>query len=271
MTRNATLLTRRLLALWPKCSGASILSLRAEAMWRRLAEESRAASGVWVVVAAHAAMPDNDRSSWSTEDCERAARCTAPERQRAFAAGRLMLHRLLSRDTAMPLHFNAHGKPMQPSAAHFNVSHTLGHTVLAICATGPVGVDIECTQRLEEPLSLVDLVAHPNEALLLRQASVANLPALFLRCWTRKEALLKAWGCGLTVPLQSVDTRLDEPAPHIDARGGWQLLDASLPQLNLALAIPSSVASVTLSIVQVLDQADSVASSWCFDRHGPGV
>jgi len=74
------------------------------------------------------------------------------------------------------------------------------------------------------------------------QAALAGLQGnakteAFFRCWTRKEAILKAVGAGLSLPLESVDVPIASDAlpclvqlPHTvtDTRD-WSLHDARTP------------------------------------------
>jgi 4'-phosphopantetheinyl transferase len=61
---------------------------------------------------------------------------------------------------------------------------------------------------------------------------------LFLSCWTRKEAMVKAWGAGLGVPLSAFDVGLEPASGVVALRLGesraesdeWSLL--GLPPLD---------------------------------------
>jgi 4'-phosphopantetheinyl transferase len=55
----------------------------------------------------------------------------------------------------------------------------------------------------------------------------------FYRCWTRKEAFIKAIGTGLSLPLDLFDVTIGEPAAFLAFRNGeenpeqWTLADVS--------------------------------------------
>ena len=60
----------------------------------------------------------------------------------------------------------------------------------------------------------------------------------FFRCWTRKEAFVKAHGAGLSLPLESFDVTIDPVGePRLlrldgvdDAPAQWQFLNLTLPR-----------------------------------------
>jgi phosphopantetheinyl transferase len=73
----------------------------------------------------------------------------------------------------------------------------------------------------------------------------------FLACWTRKEALIKAFGLGLSCPLNSVEVSVSpsEPARVLSIAGSaeaaaeWQLEDLSrFPSCAAAVAFRSRTA-----------------------------
>jgi 4'-phosphopantetheinyl transferase len=92
-----------------------------------------------------------------------------------------------------------------------SVSHSGAWVVVAVCAAGLVGVDIEVgTDRAAAGL-LDDLVLHPAE--------VDPAPATrerLLRAWVRKEALLKATGDGLRLPPAGI-LLSERPRLRVDA------------------------------------------------------
>lgn len=101
--------------------------------------------------------------------------------------------------------YGAQGKPAlaEPTAAvHFNVSHS-GELALMSVGKQPLGVDLEQWREVAD----ADLVARrfftPNEVAAQRAAPDGN--QLFLRHWTRKEAVIKAVGRGLSMPLNTFD------------------------------------------------------------------
>jgi 4'-phosphopantetheinyl transferase len=84
-----------------------------------------------------------------------------------------------------------------------------------------------------------------GEVLQLNSLASADRPAAFLRCWTRKEAILKARGDGLMLPLDSYEVSLlpGEPprivrvSPEIKP-GDWSLFDVDVPDgYTAALAV----------------------------------
>jgi 4'-phosphopantetheinyl transferase len=120
----------------------------------------------------------------------------------AHALARLVLAARLDSDPA-GLEFDRtcrcgkpHGKPTLPGL-HFSLTHSGDRVGVAVSADGPVGLDVE------ELRELGDLAALAGHALSPAEPRPADGPA-FLRVWTRKEALLKATGEGLSSPMNAI-------------------------------------------------------------------
>jgi 4'-phosphopantetheinyl transferase len=100
---------------------------------------------------------------------------------------------------ALPIGTGAHGKPFVdvPGAPAFSVSHSHGRLVVAVTAGFAVGVDIE---RIDKGTDVAVIarrfMASTDAAQMVSLMPEARAQAFF-RWWTRREAELKARGCGL--------------------------------------------------------------------------
>ena len=122
--------------------------------------------------------------------------------------------------------------PFSESGIEFNLSFS-GET--ALCAVGrqPLGVDIERYRTIEDAALVAKHFFTPAEIRLQDQAEDAN--RVFLRHWTRKEALIKATGSGLSVSLNSFEVAwlpegTAQPVSLADGEGRpttWYLRDLS--------------------------------------------
>ncbi len=122
-------------------------------------------------------------------------------------AGRYLVLQLLRSKGYPDTYFNrirndTYGKPHIPGGPHFNVSHS-GTMVAAVFSESQrVGVDLEHIR----PLDLEDfrscMQSHEWDRLVLSE----NPLKAFFDLWTRKEAILKADGRGISIPLGKVDT-----------------------------------------------------------------
>lgn len=133
---------------------------------------------------------------------------------------RLVLARYLDVSaSALAIVYNNYGKPRLADRAgskllQFNVSHSGEWVVLAVTRAAAVGVDIERHRRLDDAMRLAERFFSLSERTTLAQiADTDQLPAFF-RCWTRKEAYIKAVGLGIFAGLDTFDVTLgpDEPA-----------------------------------------------------------
>ena len=100
----------------------------------------------------------------------------------------------------------------------FNLSHSREIAVLALSAETDVGIDVEALRPIERAVAL-DHFSPTELASLSPLQGDAWLKSFYL-CWTRKEAIVKAEGVGLSFPLQSFDVSLlpDAPAELLAAR-----------------------------------------------------
>ena len=159
----------------------------------------------------------NAKSIIAVDEGERAERFVKPVDHRRYVAGRAGLRRVLSTyldndPASLTFRYNEWGKPtLAIDGPHFNLSHTGSRALLGVCALAPIGVDIEEIRPLKE-----DIASHFFTA--SECADLASLPEDerlegCYRCWTRKEAFVKAHGAGLSLPLDSFDVSLE---PHQD-------------------------------------------------------
>ncbi len=101
---------------------------------------------------------------------------------------------------------NSHGKPrlQEPSCRLcFNMSHTAGLTMVALCLDAEVGIDVEAVRPIEDRDSIAAMHFSEYEQAALAAEPEHEKTAAFFRCWTRKEAFIKANGAGLSIPLDT--------------------------------------------------------------------
>ncbi|SEQ91048.1 4'-phosphopantetheinyl transferase [Streptomyces radiopugnans] len=153
----------------------------------------------------------------------------------------------IGRNPCPKCHSRQHGPPAihRPATDRWiSISHTTGLGLLAV-SPFPVGVDVEAVRQVRTD-ELADTTTTPAErhALLAQPPGTARSTA-FLRCWTRKEAVLKATGVGIGSDLNQLETRFWAPGPaHIttNATGTpttWRVDTLPLPHPWIAaLALP---------------------------------
>jgi len=167
----------------------------------------------------------------SPDERARAARLVFAEHRHHFTVCRGTLREILGRSTgveprALAFVQNEYGKPALPEGRlRFNVSHSAGLALIAVSAHRELGVDIERMNRRVAEERIAERFFSPNEAAKLRALPVEEQTHAFFRCWTRKEAYIKARGMGLALPLHSFDVTLgpDEPAAILRGGEGWEI------------------------------------------------
>jgi len=133
-----------------------------------------------------------------------------------FVAGRGVLRWLLAREAGcdpqdVRLSAGVHGKlSIEDARIEFNVAHSKGVVLIALSRAGAVGIDVEHVDRQVEALDVARSSFHADEVARLEQTAEGELAPAFYRCWTRKEAVVKADGCGLMLPLNSFTVGMEE-------------------------------------------------------------
>jgi 4'-phosphopantetheinyl transferase len=209
---------------------------------------------VWRIALAN--VSDADESQLSADERERADRFRFPEVRRAFVQGRLFLRRILARTlqgdpAALRFGLEGNGKPkLDGFDLAFNLSHSGGQALCAIAGTGPVGVDVETASPSRDLMGLARRYFASDEFESLQSLPDEERMAAFYRCWTRKEAFIKAIGEGLSRPLDSFSVEFRTGVAARFLRIGldpeeprrWRLCDLDPGSgFAAALVVPSAV------------------------------
>jgi 4'-phosphopantetheinyl transferase len=162
-------------------------------------------------------LPEEDRFLRLLDDVERgrheAYRLELD--QRRFLTGRVLAKTLAAERLGVPVEtvaFDAtcedcgkpHGRPRVPGAdLVLSISHS--GELIGVAATDgvPVGLDVESASRRADA-GLIEYALSPAEREAVAGLSETERSAAFFVYWTRKEAVMKATGKGLKIPLQSI-------------------------------------------------------------------
>ena len=115
--------------------------------------------------------------------------------------------------------YTKYGKPVvaEPAAQiQFNLSHSEERALYAISRSRRLGVDIEYLNRDIDHEGLAKRFFAPGEYAALQRMRKSGRRRAFLACWTRKEAVAKALGRGLLLPLDQFEVTVAlEAAPRV--------------------------------------------------------
>ena len=145
------------------------------------------------------------------EELKEAVVLLPPERQAKIARYRFEKDKLLSLAAGLlirreigdsPIVFGEHDKPYAESGVYFSVSHSGRIAAIAVDDV-EVGMDVEEIPD-ESRLKIADRFYHPNERAYVREAE--DQCRAFCATWTRKEAVLKMTGEGISTDLTAFDT-----------------------------------------------------------------
>jgi 4'-phosphopantetheinyl transferase len=154
----------------------------------------------------------------------RADRFHADRHRHRFIACRAQVRQLLAgylneRPEKIDFRHGPQGKPALgalwvDSGIDFNVSNSHDMALCAVAWHCELGVDIEHLREGRDHEGLAARFFAPQEVAALNAIPADRRIEAFLRCWTRKEAVLKAVGIGLSFPLDRLVVTLapSEPA-----------------------------------------------------------
>lgn len=180
----------------------------------------------------------------SPDEMQRAARLQEQHKREQFLAARGLLRTILggylgTKPEELQFAVGENGKPHLCGSTgcdeqiHFNLSHSGALFLLAVATDREVGIDAE--QLLDDtPIhNMARLAFSPRE-----QSELFALPehlqrSAFYRCWTRKEACLKACGLGFALRPNSFYVSLEADSPTLsfipDDNSSWFLQDIAVP------------------------------------------
>jgi len=199
----------------------------------------------------------------SQDERERAARFHFERDASKFTVARGSTRSILSayvKQTPRDLQFaySQYGKPSitgSSSEIRFSVSHSGDFALVAVARGREVGVDIEKIREDVETDRLAERFFSEAERLAIRHLAAEQRVPAFFRCWTCKEAFLKAQGVGLSRSLGSFDVEVnaDRPArllatrPIADEAHEWFLFDIEAPSgYAAAVAGEGAVTDITI-------------------------
>lgn len=169
-------------------------------------------------------------AGWLTPDeHERASRFRFDRDRNRFIACRGILRELLGiREQFV---YGPHGKPrLEISDIRFNVSHSHGLAMIAVARGREVGCDLERIDPSFADEKIPEQFFSPYEVAALRALPEAEQCRAFFRCWTRKEAFIKACGMGMSLALDSFDVTLGTDAALLRGAEGWSFESVRAPE-----------------------------------------
>jgi 4'-phosphopantetheinyl transferase len=198
------------------------------------------------------------RGTLEPQELERAGRFHFEKHRRHFVVARGFLRSVVARyivsqPAALRFSYGTFGKPALASehALRFNLSHSNEVALLAVAADTELGVDVEHIRADFASEDIARRFFSRAEVDVFNALPPGERVAAFFRCWTRKEAYIKAIGKGLSQALDEFDVTLAPgiaPAllrtPNDDATRWWMSDIAVGEGYAGALAVECPVAEV---------------------------
>jgi 4'-phosphopantetheinyl transferase len=206
----------------------------------------------------------------SSDELDRADRFHFETDKNRFIIGRGILRNILSyylgiAPERLQFCYGSRGKPALQTGdrshpLHFNLSHSQGLALYAFTRDRQIGIDIEYVRNLSGLDQIVAQFFSARENATFLALPPSQKQAAFFHGWTCKEAVLKALGEGLALPLNQFDVSLlpDRPAELLSIHGDR----AAAKQWFLQSFVPASnyVAAVAV------ERHDQQIKCWHYDE-----
>jgi len=188
---------------------------------------------------------NNSFAILSADEHQRAQRFNFKRDRVRFAAARGLLRFLIGHYLGISprdvqFQYGRQGKPFVGSKRtgaadlRFNVSHSGGMALFAFCWGRDVGVDIELERPVASMMEIAQRHFSASEHAALLRIPAADRTRAFFRCWTRKEAFIKATGEGLAIALETFEIGQEPndnacllPVNGSAAFARWSVMDVS--------------------------------------------
>jgi 4'-phosphopantetheinyl transferase len=157
-----------------------------------------------------------------------------------------------------------HGRPQLPgSGLYASVSHSGDIVAVALTSAGPVGVDVEAV-RIIDFAAVIESVCVPAERGEVRSAIE------FYTFWTRKEAVLKATGEGLSRPMTDLQVTPPRSPPALLALGNGTPPPCQLADISVGDGYHAAIAVLAAEpvIVRTFDASEALATESTYPAGG---
>jgi 4'-phosphopantetheinyl transferase len=158
---------------------------------------------------------DRFRRTLEPDELNRAGRFHFEKHQRHFIVARGFLRSVVARyletqPEALRFSYGAYGKPVLAGehVLRFNLSHSHEVALLAVALDAELGVDVEHIRADFASEEIARRFFSRAEVEVFNALPKEEQVAAFFRCWTRKEAYIKAIGKGLSQALDAFDVTL---------------------------------------------------------------
>ena len=136
-----------------------------------------------------------------------------------FIAGRFCLREILGKELGMPsseisFSIENNGKPVVSNSpthvGHFSFSRSQHYALIGYSASHRIGVDIERVRSLPDMELMAGAIFSEHQLLEWQSLVLAERPLGFFRGWTRKEAVVKVDGRGISDGVRQIEVPLGD-------------------------------------------------------------
>lgn len=201
------------------------------------------------------------------EEMARADRFLRPADRNRFMASHAALRIILGEELGHPpeaLVFDreAGGRPFVADPAgtslDFNLSHSGDLAVIGLAHGARIGVDVEARRALPDALRIARSHFAVDETAALGTLPPEDREEAFFALWTRKEAVVKALGAGLSLPLGAFSLTVPPAPPRLlRIAGGTERWSLASPAVG-----PGSFATVAVMAPGCEIRSVALAGDW---------